>query len=255
VGRESRLRQTTLKAGSAARPAWRRSERARPLFDRALPLARELGDPLLLAIVSGNLGIAALFTGDLDQARNAFDEQLRLCRKHVFWVGAEGLTGLAAIAPAAATQTAPHVCKARRPRAACAPMPTSPPSSKSTSLRPHARVTTRGAGNEAQAAGAEMSVEQAIAFDARRGVTPRCISGIRRPGSTPSGTGCAACRAARLPRHDAFAKRSRAAGSRRNRQSPTVSATRRPLLPWTKRSRRRAGRASACHAAGSHGTR
>ena len=43
--------------------------------------------------------MAALFTGDLDRARTALEEQLRLCREHV-WPepAAEGLAGVAAIA-------------------------------------------------------------------------------------------------------------------------------------------------------------
>ena len=43
--------------------------------------------------------MAALFTGDLHRAGNAFEEQLRLCREHVWAVpGSEGLAGVAAIA-------------------------------------------------------------------------------------------------------------------------------------------------------------
>jgi non-specific serine/threonine protein kinase len=53
---------------------------------------------LLLAFVCGNMGLAALYSGDLDRAQEAFEEQLRLCREHVFWVAAEGLSGLAALA-------------------------------------------------------------------------------------------------------------------------------------------------------------
>jgi hypothetical protein len=43
--------------------------------------------------------VAALFAGDLDRARNALEEQLRLCREQV-WpeVAAEGLAAVAAIA-------------------------------------------------------------------------------------------------------------------------------------------------------------
>ena len=43
--------------------------------------------------------MAALFTGDLDRARTALEEQLRLCREHV-WPdpAAEGLVAVAAIA-------------------------------------------------------------------------------------------------------------------------------------------------------------
>jgi predicted ATPase/DNA-binding SARP family transcriptional activator len=75
-----------------------RPERASPLLDQALALARELGDPVTLAFVCGNLGLEALFSGDLDRARAAFNDQLRICREHVLWVAAEGLSGLAAVA-------------------------------------------------------------------------------------------------------------------------------------------------------------
>ena len=73
-------------------------ERASPLLEHALPLARELGDPRTQAIVCGNVGLEALFSGDLDRAQDAFEEQLRLCRDHVLWLAPEGLAGLAAVA-------------------------------------------------------------------------------------------------------------------------------------------------------------
>jgi hypothetical protein len=48
---------------------------------------------------SGNDGLEALFTGDLDRAETAFKEQLRLCGEHVIpWLAPEALGGLAAIA-------------------------------------------------------------------------------------------------------------------------------------------------------------
>jgi predicted ATPase/DNA-binding SARP family transcriptional activator len=73
-------------------------ERAHLLLERALPLARELREPVQLAFVYGNLGLEALFNGDPDRARAAFDGQLRICREQVLWVAAEGLSGLAALA-------------------------------------------------------------------------------------------------------------------------------------------------------------
>jgi tetratricopeptide (TPR) repeat protein len=73
-------------------------ELAGPLLEQAVPLVREL-DPLQVAFVWGNVGLAALLTGDLDRAQAAFCEQLELCRGYgAFWVAAEGLSGLAAIA-------------------------------------------------------------------------------------------------------------------------------------------------------------
>src|SRR5919109_3001080 len=80
-----------IKAGSP--------EHARPFLDDAEPLARELGDQMLLCAIHGNAGLAALLTEDLHTAGAAFCEQLRLARELVTpWLAAEGLTGLAAIA-------------------------------------------------------------------------------------------------------------------------------------------------------------
>ena len=80
-----------IKAGSP--------ERARAFLAEAAPLARELEFPVFVALTSGNEGLEALFSDDSDRARRAFEEQLRVCREHVVHqlVG-EGLGGLAAIA-------------------------------------------------------------------------------------------------------------------------------------------------------------
>lgn len=67
------------------------------MLESAHPIAREIGDSSELAFVYGNMGLEALFTGNLERARDAFDEQLRLCLENVLWVAAEGLAGLAAI--------------------------------------------------------------------------------------------------------------------------------------------------------------
>jgi predicted ATPase/DNA-binding SARP family transcriptional activator len=78
-----------------------RAERAAPYLADAESLARELGDEMLVCSVYGNAGLAALFTRDLDGARAAFDEELRLARELVIpWLASEGLAGLAAIASA-----------------------------------------------------------------------------------------------------------------------------------------------------------
>jgi predicted ATPase/DNA-binding SARP family transcriptional activator len=74
-------------------------ERAGALLAEVEPLVREQGDPHQLAVWCGNVGLEALFSGELDRARLAFDEQLRLCRElTVTHLAAEGLGGLAAIA-------------------------------------------------------------------------------------------------------------------------------------------------------------
>jgi hypothetical protein len=47
----------------------------------------------------GNIGLAKLFSGDLDQARAAFATELQLCARHSFaWPASEGLAGIAAVA-------------------------------------------------------------------------------------------------------------------------------------------------------------
>jgi predicted ATPase/class 3 adenylate cyclase len=66
---------------------------------RATPIARALDSPFEQMINSGNLGLAALLTGDTDAASHAFREELKLCREMVVRpVAFEGLRGLAAVA-------------------------------------------------------------------------------------------------------------------------------------------------------------
>jgi tetratricopeptide (TPR) repeat protein len=72
---------------------------AKELVERAVPIARRLDDPSLWMMVQGNFGLAALLTGDIEPAREAFREELRLCRELVVRPFAyEGLNGLAAVA-------------------------------------------------------------------------------------------------------------------------------------------------------------
>src|SRR3954454_16619760 len=67
---------------------------------RATPVTRALDNPYAQMINSGNLGLAALLTGDPDTAAQAFREELALCREIVVRpVAFEGLRGLAAVAP------------------------------------------------------------------------------------------------------------------------------------------------------------
>jgi predicted ATPase/class 3 adenylate cyclase len=72
---------------------------AKELVERAMPIARRLDDPSLWMMVHGDFGLAALLTGEIDAAREAFREELRLCRELVARPFAyEGLSGLAAVA-------------------------------------------------------------------------------------------------------------------------------------------------------------
>jgi predicted ATPase/DNA-binding SARP family transcriptional activator len=78
-----------LDAGAEAR-AWAR---------RAEPIARGLDNLTLWMVVCGNLGLTAILAGDVAAARDAFREQLAICRELVVpnWAR-EGLMGLAAVA-------------------------------------------------------------------------------------------------------------------------------------------------------------
>jgi predicted ATPase/DNA-binding SARP family transcriptional activator len=142
-----------------------RPELARPMLENALPLARELGDPHELSFVYGNVGLEALFTGDLERAQTAFREQLRLCREHVLWVGAEGLSGLAAIE----TRRGALERAARLLGAASATGPWDGDADVAAHLErqffapARARHGTRR-WNDAYATGAQMSFDQAMGF-------------------------------------------------------------------------------------------
>jgi predicted ATPase/class 3 adenylate cyclase len=76
------------------------SERdARDFGARATPITRVLTNPYARMINSGNLGLAALLTGEPDAASRALREELSLCRDMVVRpVAFEGLRGLAAVA-------------------------------------------------------------------------------------------------------------------------------------------------------------
>jgi hypothetical protein len=66
---------------------------------RATPITRSLDSRFERMINSGNLGLAALLTGETDTAFHAFREELTLCREMVVRpVVFEGLRGLAAVA-------------------------------------------------------------------------------------------------------------------------------------------------------------
>jgi predicted ATPase len=144
-----------IKAGSPAR--------ALPLLAQAVPLARELGDPVGLANACGNVGLAALFTDDPEPARLAFDEQLRLCREHVIThLPAEGLGGLAGIASRAG-----DLQRAARLLGAASGLGQVGDADVNAQLERRFFAPARAAygerrWDEAQAAGAQLTFEQAI---------------------------------------------------------------------------------------------
>ena len=122
--------------------------------------------------VCGNAGLEALFTGDLDRAQVAFDEQLRLCREHVIdWPASESLAGVAAIA----TQQGDLKRAVRLLGAATANSPIGDADVtaqfEQASSHPRARYGERQ-WNDAHAAGARLSLEDAIAYALNHDATP-----------------------------------------------------------------------------------
>jgi len=140
-------------------------ERAGPLLAEVGQLARDQDDPLQLALWCGNTGLEALFSGDLERARLAFDEQLQLCRERVIdHLAAEGLGGLAAIASrrgdldrAAQLLGAATICGLVGDANVLAHLETQ-------FFAPARRQHGTRRWNEAHTAGAEMTFEQAIAY-------------------------------------------------------------------------------------------
>jgi hypothetical protein len=66
---------------------------------RATQRTRELDHPYLWMLLTGNVGLVALVTGETDAARDAFREELELCRElAALPFAGEGLNGLAAVA-------------------------------------------------------------------------------------------------------------------------------------------------------------
>jgi hypothetical protein len=66
--------------------------------DRARPVVREFDSPTIWMFQYGNLGLASLFMGDTETARDALGEALKLGRELVFRPASECLQGLAALA-------------------------------------------------------------------------------------------------------------------------------------------------------------
>jgi predicted ATPase/DNA-binding SARP family transcriptional activator len=74
---------------------------AKEYADRAALIMRDLDNPgiWMFRTVSGITGLASLLTGDTDAARDAFREELELCRRLIALpIASEGLLGLAAVA-------------------------------------------------------------------------------------------------------------------------------------------------------------
>jgi len=140
-------------------------ERARALLDLAIPLAHELDSPVTLVLVLGNVGLAALFTDDLERAKNAFNEQLRICRELVVThLAAEGFGGLAAIeARTGDLERAGRLLGAATATGPIGDADVNGHLEEQFFAPARARYGARR-WNEAHAAGAEMTFEQAFAF-------------------------------------------------------------------------------------------
>jgi hypothetical protein len=75
-----------------------RPAEAMRLLEIAVPAAERADSPVITMLLLGNVGLAHLFSDSLGGARDAFEQQLRLCRGRPFRYGAdEGLAGLAAV--------------------------------------------------------------------------------------------------------------------------------------------------------------
>jgi hypothetical protein len=85
---------------------------AREFADRAAPIVRDLDNPGTWMDLCGTTGLAALLTGDTDAARDAFREELELCRQLTALPNAsEGLLGLAAVAVAVVDGDLSHAAR------------------------------------------------------------------------------------------------------------------------------------------------
>ena len=123
--------------------------------------------PTSRMINSGNLGLAALLTGDTDTASHAFREELALCREMVVRpVAFEGLRGLAAVAAVHGDdqRAATLVGAADAHRYDAARGSASRPGSTRRSSNPPARATATDAWNAAAREGGALSFEDAIAY-------------------------------------------------------------------------------------------
>jgi predicted ATPase/class 3 adenylate cyclase len=98
VGNVARL--TSLLSSAAYAALCESSDQdAKAFLKRAEPFARAREDRYALMLIRGNAGLASLFSGEADAAREAFREELELCRELVVPpVAHEALRGLAGVA-------------------------------------------------------------------------------------------------------------------------------------------------------------
>ena len=130
------------------------------------PLARELDNPYSGCSCSGNLGLAALLTGDTDAARDAFREELELCRELVVRPPPSKASSASPPSPrSATTSTAPRASTAPPPHIATAiPKTASTPGSHATFFEPARTRRGADAWDAAVREGAALSFDDAIAY-------------------------------------------------------------------------------------------
>jgi tetratricopeptide (TPR) repeat protein len=139
---------------------------AMDLITRAVPIARQLDSPFVSMVVQGNLGMAALLTGDVETANGAFREELRLGRTlSVVSFATEGLEGLAAVA--VAQDDLPHAARlygaAKAHRYGMPPYPVEERLWR-TVFEPGRRRLGEGAWDHAADDGAAMSHDAAVGY-------------------------------------------------------------------------------------------
>lgn len=169
------------KALEEGRPA-----EALDLLEVAETAAEKLTDPGMLGMVCGNAGLAHLFLGDFDRAREDFRREIFLCGQETFRYGVEeGLLGLAAIAGAegSAAQAATLIGAADEHGLWLPADRVVRDRLEETYLAPARATLGTEAWRRAVEVGATMTYDQAIAYALD-------VSGREQP--TPQGTAAAA---------------------------------------------------------------
>jgi predicted ATPase/DNA-binding SARP family transcriptional activator len=135
-------------------------------ISRAIPIAQGLDNPHLWMLVRGNQGYAALLTGEIDVAREAFREELLLSRERVVRLFAvEAISGLAAVAAGRDNdQRAARLFGAAAAHGEARPDDPVEARVKATIFEPARIRSGNDAWNAARRAGAELSFEDAITY-------------------------------------------------------------------------------------------
>jgi hypothetical protein len=127
-----------------------RGREAIELAERAIPVVREHGTPYHWMVLCGNLGLAALMTGDIDRAADAFCEELTRCRELVVMpLAAEGSAASPQSPHCGTTTSEPHASPEPQPHTATTSLTTpSTPKSRAGFSSPHARASALTSGTQ-----------------------------------------------------------------------------------------------------------